>query len=197
MRRALGVALMLAAGLVFAAGCASPALAPAAPAATSAPPATGAVDSTVLPASHPVRLVIPAIGVDTGLIDLGLKADGAMQVPADGSTAGWYTESPTPGERGPAVLAAHVDWNGAKGVFYDLHRSRPGDRVRVERADGRTAAFTVRRVAQYPKDRFPTEEVYGDVDTAQLRLITCGGSFDHAARSYRSNIVVYAELTPQ
>jgi sortase (surface protein transpeptidase) len=139
---------------------------------------------------------MPAIGVDTGLIDLGLKPDGTMQVPADGSTAGWYTESPTPGERGPAVLAAHVDWKGAKGVFYDLHRSRPGDRVQVERADGRTAAFTVSRVAQYLKDRFPTDEVYGDVDSAQLRLITCGGDFDHAARSYRSNIVVYAELTP-
>jgi hypothetical protein len=67
-----------------------------------------------MPASRPVRRTIPSIAVDTGLIDLGLKPDGTMEVPPDGSTAGWYTESPTPGELGPAVLAAHVDWRGAK-----------------------------------------------------------------------------------
>lgn len=200
VRRALGLALS-ATSLVLAAGCAGPVggtATPAAPAATAEIPPSGAADAagvTVLPASRPVRLAIPAIEVNTGVIDLGLKPDGTMEVPADGSTAGWYTESPTPGELGPAVLAAHVDWKGSKGVFYDLRRTEPGDQVTVERADGRAAAFTVRRVEQYPKDRFPTDQVYGDVDTAQLRLITCGGDFDTGARSYRDNIVVYAELT--
>ena len=149
----------------------------------------------VLPASPPQRLVIPSISVDTGLIDLGLRPDGTMEVPADGSTAGWYVHSPTPGERGPAVLAAHVDWQGDKCVFYDLRRTEPGDPIRVLRADGSTAAFTVQRVERYPKDDFPTEKVYGDVDSAQLRLITCGGEFDSAARSYRDNVVVYAVLS--
>jgi hypothetical protein len=200
VRRALGLALS-ATSLVLAAGCAGPppagTAAPAAPAATAAVPPSdpsGAAGVTVLPASRPIRLTIPTIDVDTGVIDLGLKPDGTMKVPPDGATAGWYTESPTPGELGPAVLAAHVDWKGAKGVFYDLRRAQPGDEVIVDRADGQTATFTVRRVEQYPKDRFPTEEVYGDVDTAQLRLITCGGDFDGQARSYRDNIVVYAEL---
>jgi sortase (surface protein transpeptidase) len=149
----------------------------------------------VLAAAHPQRLRIPSISVDTALVDLGLQPDGTMEVPADGSTAGWYTHSPTPGELGPAVLAAHVDWKGSKGVFYDLERTRPGDRVEVERADGSTARFTVLRVERYPKDNFPTGEVYGDVDSAQLRLITCGGEFDAAARSYRDNIIVFAEMT--
>ena len=200
VRRALGLALS-ATSLVLAAGCAGPppagTSAPAAPVATAAVPpsgAAGAAGVTVLPTSRPVRLTIPTIDVHTGVIDLGLKPDGTMEVPPDGATAGWYTESPTPGELGPAVLAAHVDWKGAKGVFYDLRRAQPGDEVSVDRADGQTATFTVRRVEQYPKDRFPTEEVYGDVDTAQLRLITCGGDFDGQARSYRDNIVVYAEL---
>jgi hypothetical protein len=200
VRRALGLALS-ATSLVLTAGCAGPppagTAAPAAPAATAAVPpseAPGAAGVTVLPASRPIRLTIPTIDVDTGVIDLGLKPDGAMEVPPDGSTAGWYTESPTPGDLGPAVLAAHVDWKGTKGVFYDLRRVEPGDVVTVERADGHTATFAVRRVEQYAKDRFPTEEVYGDVDTAQLRLITCGGDFDNQARSYRDNIVIYAEL---
>lgn len=176
--------------LLLLTGCAADASA----AAPAPAPAAGATPVTTLVASHPQRLRIPSIGVDTGVIDLGLQPDGTMDVPADGSTAGWYTHSPTPGELGPAVLAAHVDWKGDRGVFYDLRRSRPGDPVEVERADGSTARFAVRRVERYPKDAFPTAEVYGDVDSAQLRLITCGGEFDAAANSYRDNIVVFAEL---
>jgi LPXTG-site transpeptidase (sortase) family protein len=117
-----------------------------------------------------------------------------MEVPPDGRTAGWYTESPTPGERGPAVLAAHVDWKHEKGVFYDLRKLKPGDEVTVDRRDGTRAIFRVSRVAQYPKDKFPTDEVYGDVEGPQLRLITCGGDFNQDAKSYRDNIVVYADL---
>jgi hypothetical protein len=168
---------------------AAPSPVPVLPTVTPAPAAVG-----VLPASPPQRLVIPSISVDTGLIDLGLQPDGTMEVPADGSTAGWYVHSPTPGERGPAVLAAHVDWQGDKGVFYDLRRTEPGDPIRVLRADGSTAAFTVQRVERYPKDDFPTEKVYGDVDSAQLRLITCGGEFDRSRRSYEDNVVVFARV---
>jgi sortase (surface protein transpeptidase) len=94
------------------------------------------------------------------------------------------------------VLAGHVD-SAVTGpaVFFRLADVRPGDEVRIGRDDGTTAVFTVDRVAQYPKDRFPTAEIYGNTDHAALRLITCGGSFDPSARSYRDNIVVFARLT--
>ena len=196
-RRLAGVVALT---LALLAGCGGavdpePAASPARSAAVdAAAPAPGSA-KPVLAASHPDRLRIPAIDVDArGLIDLGLQADRTMEVPADGTTVGWYTESPSPGERGPAVLAAHVDWNHAKGVFFDLHRLERGDDVIVDRADGSTATFEVQRVEQYPKDRFPTQEVYGDVAGAELRLITCGGDLDREARSYRDNIVVYAAL---
>ena len=160
------------------------------------PPAASAdvLAAAPLAAAPPVRLRISAIEVDSALIGLGLLADGTLQVPADGSVAGWFTGAPTPGERGPAVIAAHVDWNHAPGVFFRLRDLEPGDDVSVARADGTTARFVVLGVEQYPKDAFPTERVYGDVDHAGLRLITCGGSFDRAARSYRDNVVVYAGL---
>jgi sortase (surface protein transpeptidase) len=93
------------------------------------------------------------------------------------------------------LLAAHVDWNHAEGVFYDLRELKPGDEVTVDRQDGVRATFRVSRVAQYPKDKFPTNEVYGDVEGSQLRLITCGGDFNPDVQSYRDNIVVYADLT--
>ena len=192
--RILGLVAAALALFLLLTGCAAGPAGAAGPGASAPPVAVVDAPPGALPAAHPQRLRIPAISVDTNLIDLGLQPDGTMEVPADGSTAGWYTHSPTPGELGPAVLAAHVDWKGSKGVFYNLRRTKAGDQVEVQRADASTARFVVRRVAQYPKDRFPTGEVYGDVDTAQLRLITCGGEFDATAHSYRDNVVVYAEL---
>jgi sortase (surface protein transpeptidase) len=144
-------------------------------------------------ASAPVRLQIPAIGVDSGLIELGLTADGAMAVPPGGFPAGWYTGAPTPGELGPAIIAGHVDWDGP-GVFHDLHTLAPDDEVLVTRADGTVAVFRVTRVGQYPKAEFPTDEVYGDIDHAGLRLITCGGVFNRETGHHDDNVVVFAEL---
>jgi len=144
--------------------------------------------------SEPSRLQIPAIGVDSGLIGLGLKRDGSMQVPTDGFPAGWYRHGPTPGELGPAVVAGHVDWAGAPGVFFRLRSVVPGDLVRITRRDGAVAVFSVTRTSRTAKSSFPTAAVYGDVNRPALRLITCGGSFDRTARSYRDNIVVFADL---
>lgn len=152
----------------------------------------------VMPRSVPVSIRIPAIGVDSSLLQLGLNADGSVQVPpldAVPSRAGWYRYSPTPGQVGPAVILGHVD-SAAHGpaIFYRLGALRPGDRVVIRRADGSTAIFRVDRAVRYPKTNFPTDEVYGNIDHAGLRLITCGGSFDFSSRQYRDDIVVYASL---
>jgi sortase (surface protein transpeptidase) len=144
--------------------------------------------------STPVRIQIPAIGVDSKLMALGLRDDGSLEVPPTGFPAGWFTQAPTPGELGPAVIAGHVDWAGSPGVFFSLRDLAPGDTITVAREDGSRARFLVDSVQQFPKDAFPTDQVYADIDHAGLRLITCGGSFDRAARSYRDNIVVFAHL---
>ncbi len=183
------------------AGCSTPSSAAPADASVSAAPqqrtTTGptGVSPTVLGESTPVHLYVPSIGVETDLIGLGLQSDGTMEVPSGGFPAGWYIGSPTPGELGPSILAGHVDWGGAPGVFADLTEVKPGDAVIVTREDGTTASFAVTAVEQYPKDQFLTESVYGDIDHAGLRLITCGGDFDTDAASYDDNIVVYADLT--
>lgn len=163
-----------------------------------AAPSSSKAPTPLMPESDPVRLRVPSIGVDTSLMELGLQRDGTMEVPPDGEMAGWYANAPTPGELGPAVIAAHVDWKGEPGTFYELDELAPGDEVWVERQDGTTARFVVTKVEQHPKDAFPTDAVYGDIDHAGLRLITCGGDFDEAARSYRDNIIAYARLaSPQ
>ncbi|WP_240157687.1 class F sortase [Pseudonocardia broussonetiae] len=147
------------------------------------------------PAARPVGLTVPAIGLaEPALVDLGIAGDGRLQAPEDFSRVGWYTGGVAPGDPGPAVLVGHVDsWRGPA-VFFRIRELTPGAEVLVPREDGSTARFVVDAVEQYPKDGFPTERVYGPTADAQLRLITCGGSFDRAARSYRDNIVVYASL---
>lgn len=147
-----------------------------------------------LPRSEPTGVRIPAIDLDSDLVGLGLDEQGRMEVPPGAFPAGWYTGAPTPGELGPAVLAGHVDYGGVAGVFSRLRELRPGDAVEVTRQDGTTVVFRVTRVEQHAKDAFPTAAVYGDLDHAGLRLITCGGAFDRRARSYEDNIVVFAEL---
>jgi sortase (surface protein transpeptidase) len=145
-----------------------------------------------MPRSEPVRIEIPALGVVSDVVDLGLRADGTMEVPSGAYPAGWYTGAPTPGELGPAIIAGHVNWAGEPGVFSRLHDIEPGAEITVRRRDGSTAVFRADRVAEYPKDQFPTEAVYGNIDHPGLRLITCGGDFDHHTGSYVDNIVVYA-----
>ncbi len=144
--------------------------------------------------STPVRIRIPAIDVDSDLMALGLRGDGSLEVPPQGFPAGWYTGGPTPGELGPAIIAGHVDWAGSPGVFFSLRELTPEEEIFVAREDGSTALFRVQSIQQFPKDAFPTEAVYADIDHGGLRLITCGGAFDRQSRSYSDNIVVFAEL---
>ncbi|SDO06462.1 LPXTG-site transpeptidase (sortase) family protein [Streptomyces sp. cf386] len=146
--------------------------------------------------SSPVRLQIPAIDVDTPVIRLGLASDGTVQVPpitAD-DRAGWYRHSPTPGQVGPSVLLGHVTVGAhGDGVFRHLARLRRGDRIVARREDGSSAEFTVSAVRTVAKADFPTDDVYGNVDRPELRLITCGGPRD--GEEYRDNVIVFARLT--
>jgi LPXTG-site transpeptidase (sortase) family protein len=145
--------------------------------------------------SQPVSLTIPAIGVQGNIIHLGLTASGTLQVPSSTAVAGWYTGSPRPGAVGSAVIAGHIDSKTGPGIFFRLSALHPGDQVYVRRADGTLAAFKVTVVRQFAKDTFPTSAVYGAVPDSELRLITCGGTFDPQLGSYLSNTVVYAVAT--
>jgi LPXTG-site transpeptidase (sortase) family protein len=119
---------------------------------------------------------------------------GALQVPANVAVAGWYTGSPRPGGTGSAVIAGHIDSNSGPGVFFRLRELRPGDLIYVQRLHARMAVFKVTAVRRFLKSRFPAVAVYGPVPNAQLRLITCGGTFDPATGRYLSNVVVFAVL---
>jgi hypothetical protein len=137
----------------------------------------------------PTRLRITAIGIDTALESLHL-ARGAL-TPKNFAKAGWYADGTPPGDLGPAVIAGHVDSKRGPAVFYRLREILVGDQIEVTRG-GKSVRFTVASTAWYPKTKFPTEQVYGPTPDRQLRLITCGGVFDHRLRTYKDNLVVYA-----
>ena len=175
---------------------------PSAVSPSTPPPATTEVSVTsptlLLPAATPISLSIPAIGVTSALLNLGQNADGSIQVPPvedPDSKAGWYNGSPAPGTLGPSILLGHID--SAKygpGVFYNIGKLNPGDTVEVTRDDHSVAVFQIDGVRSYEKDQFPTLQVYGNLDHAGLRLITCGGTFNLSSGHYESNVVAYATL---
>jgi LPXTG-site transpeptidase (sortase) family protein len=143
--------------------------------------------------SEPVTVRIPAIGVRSRLMDLGLDGSGQLEVPPGAFPAGWFTGAPTPGELGPAIITGHVRWGPQPGVFAELGRIGRGDKILVSRRNGSTAIFRVSDVRRFDKQQFPTKRVYGDIGHAGLRLITCGG-LDRRSSRYEDNVVVFAEL---
>lgn len=171
---------------------AAAAAAPAAPAAADAA-AEDAVAEEGLPADlSATEVVLPTLGVRSRLVGLDVGPGGALEPPADPAVAGWYRRGGVPGEPGPTVVVGHVDSHTGPAVFYRLDELAPGDRVEVARSDGRTFAYEVVTVEQYPKTAFPTARVYGPTPGPELHLITCGGDFDRRSRHYRDNVVVTA-----
>ena len=190
---------VLAVGALALAGCGSspaPGPGPGAPLmpATTAP--TSAPTSAYIAGAAPESITLPSIGASSSLVPVGLTPDGAMAVPDvhHPKQAAWFEPGPEPGQPGPAVIVGHIDGDHIPGVFFRLKDVREGDRVEV-RSGGATLAFTVYRTELVAKDAFPAAEVFGHTDGPELRLITCGGDFDHAARSYKGNTLVFAKLS--
>jgi hypothetical protein len=159
---------------------------------------TGAGYGPSLARSLPVSVDIPAIGVRSDLLHLGLNRDGTIQVPSlstGADEAAWYKYSATPGQRGASVIEGHVDTTQGPAVFFRLGALRPGEHIEVRLANGITAVFRVTGVRQYSKANFPAKIIYGASGYAALHLITCGGAFDYASGHYLRTTVVFASLT--
>jgi hypothetical protein len=168
----------------------------ATPAAAATPTGTARSEkrTPVPPVAAPTRLSIPSIGVDDSLITVGLTEDGKIEVPQGKQfdKPAWLRTGPRPGQIGPAVIEGHVDSFKGPSVFHRLAGIKRGQEAQVERQDGSTVTFVVYDVRSFPKDEFPTAAVYGISPGPELRLLTCGGEFDRAAKRYLNNIVVFA-----
>jgi len=149
-----------------------------------------------LQSSPPVSVRASTVGISSSLVQVGLNKDHTIEVPTSYEQAAWYRFGPTPGALGAAVIIGHVDSYKGPGVFFNLGDMRPGQVVEVTRADHSVAQFRVDAINSYSKNLFPTEAVYGPINYAGLRLVTCGGTFDEKTKNYQSNTVVFATLIP-
>ncbi|MEU0431721.1 class F sortase [Streptomyces sp. NPDC006290] len=159
-------------------------------------PARPAAPPAPLQRSRATSLRIPSLDLDAPVVGLRLDRERKLTAPPvdDPKPVGWYTDGPTPGERGTALVVGHRDTRKGPAVFAPLERIRPGARVEARRVDGRTAVYTVDAVRTYAKAQFPDQEVYGDRGRPELRLITCGGAYDRRT-GYAANLIAFAHLT--
>lgn len=147
-----------------------------------------------MPTSPPEHLSIPAIDLNSSLITVGRNSDGSIETPGNPGLPGWYKYGPTPGEIGPAVIVGHLDSPTDIAVFWRLRELKPSDEIIISRQDGTSAKFSVTHTLQFSRDHFPTKEIYGNINYAGIRLITCGGTFNYQTRQYDQNTVVFGKL---
>jgi sortase (surface protein transpeptidase) len=147
----------------------------------------------------PARIDVPAMGVQAPVIARGLDAEGAIEPPPYElpGTVGWWGAGPAPGAAGAALMVGHVDTKSKPAVFFGLSTLKAGEKIRVARADGTVAEFTVEDVRVYERAGFDPHKAYGPRvrGRAELRLVTCGGTYDKTAHKYSANVVVSAYLT--
>lgn len=149
--------------------------------------------------AQPQRLDIPGLDVRAPVVSRGLDERGALDPPPFDrpDAVGWYAGGVTPGAPGTALVVGHVDTETRPAVFYKVSTLRPGQKIRVVREDAEVAEFTVEDIQVIDRDGFDARQAYGPRRSgrAELRIVTCGGTFDAARDRYTANVVVYAYLT--
>jgi len=168
------------------------------------PPPTPTPAATAKPSPTPVplqaspygpnRLIIPALGINSGWTGLGFLADGlTMDSPAGPSDLGWYTFSGAPGGPSNAVFAGHVDWyTGAPAIFGGLASLAVGAEVQVSRADGKLVVYHVVSSTWYDYLTTNASSIIAPTSEPTITLITCGGVFDQATHEYDKRLIVRA-----
>jgi LPXTG-site transpeptidase (sortase) family protein len=152
---------------------------------------------TVMPVGSiekPSRIKIQSIAVNAVVEHVALTKDGSMDVPKRPWDAAWYELGPRPGEAGSAVLAGHIDWyNGAKGVFKNLYKLRPGNTIQIQDKNGVTTTFVVKKIRTLDASADATELFHSEDGKSHLNIVTCDGVWDRRAKQYTKRLVVFAD----
>ena len=146
----------------------------------------------------PVRVIMPSLGIDAAVEQVGVDADGNMATPEDPWNTGWYAPGSRPGQVGNSAIAGHVDYHGiGPVVFWDLNKLTVGAEVLVVTDAGQTLRFTVRGSEYYAPENAPLQEIFGQTNSVNLNLITCGGTFNPATRHYDQRLVIFTTYAGQ
>ena len=145
----------------------------------------------------PVRLVIPAIEINASIESVGIRSDSDLATPTrhPWEDVGWYDLGPFPSERGSAVLDGHLDRpGGSPAVFWRLRDMQVGGDVQVIGSTGKALHFRVTRIAYYPPDQAPLQDIFGNLGGRYLNLITCAGDWIPSQHQTTLRLVVYTSL---
>lgn len=142
----------------------------------------------------PVRLRIPAIGVDATVEHVGKTPDGAMDVPKSVWDVAWYAPGTKPGNPGNAVIDGHLDgYNIPAAVFINLRGLQPGNKIYVSDSSGKELTFEVYDSQVYPYNAAPLDKIFGKANEPHLNLITCNGNWDVNQQNYNQRLIVFAK----
>lgn len=146
-------------------------------------------------AGIPSRIQIPKIGMNASVEQVGLGADGSVNVPSSWWTVGWYNLGYKVGDSGSAVMSGHYDTNtGAPAVFFKVGALSSGDTITVTNTNGSVYTFRVYKKEAYPWNQMPLQTIFGTGGKVLLNLITCSGTWDKATKNYSHRTVVYSEI---
>jgi LPXTG-site transpeptidase (sortase) family protein len=179
-------------------GCSAPLSAPA-----SAPEVRQSVvappqvlESPVAQGTPPIQISIPALKVDSEVMQVGMADDITMEVPKDISVVGWFMHSALPGaDAGSTVLVGHRDGRkDPNGVFRHLEQVNRGDLLVVWNESGQRHTYRVHSNELVSRADFPQRapDLFRLNGAQRIVLLTCGGSYDGAAGGYQANVVVTA-----
>jgi len=166
-------------------------LGPGAEPALQVPISTGRQSQVVAVDPRPVRLVIPIIKLDAKIEPRGLDATRNLDTAVYPNDVAWYDQGPAPGQPGNAIINGHVDWWTGDAVFTHLGRVRPGDTVRVVRADGVVVTFRI-TVLQRVSAGARIPSLFATSSHATLTLITCAGVWNPLALTNTERLLVSA-----
>jgi LPXTG-site transpeptidase (sortase) family protein len=164
---------------------------------SSAKPTAQEINSYSVPPDDPKYIAIQSIGVNkTMILKLGLTAGGAVAVPGSIYETGWYDGSAKPGQNGAVFIYGHVSNWTARGVFYNLKKLKPGDKIVVTRGDNKTFAYQVVVTKIYHYDSVNMKQVLLPIDSRKpgLSLMTCTGQINKGTSEFNERLVVYASL---
>ncbi|HKX67159.1 MAG TPA: class F sortase [Intrasporangium sp.] len=139
----------------------------------------------------PARFEVESVGISMRVRPVGVATDGQMALPPSPALMGWYEYGPRPGDtEGATVLAAHRDMpDFGTGPAARLERLSRGDLLTV-RSGSNVRRYRVVQVTRLEKEGLDLEAIFDRTGPARLHVVTCGGRFDPATRTYEANLVV-------
>jgi hypothetical protein len=156
------------------------------------PTAAGALVAYIAP----YQIEIPKLGARAPIVTVSTTPDGALDVPLNPKTVGWWNGGAKPGaKKGTAILDGHINYRGVDGVLSRIGTLNPGDTVYIRGLHGgkRTRVrFSITGVRTYEKHALPYKEIFDQSSVGRLAIVTCGGPFDAQTGNYLDNIVAFA-----